>query len=922
MEHKPASTVPFFDPDQVRSDLSDLWREHQNNESQLRNAVLKKLTDLKQHAHDEAQSDLLANGDGRLCAENLCKFQDELIRILYDFTTAHIYRASNPTAAERIAIVATGGYGRGALAPGSDIDLLFLLPYKQTAWGESVIEYILYLLWDVGFKVGHATRSVEQSVRFAREDMTIRTALLDSRFLRGEKTLFDQFISEFSENVVSGTAREFIEAKLSERDQRHIRAGTSRYMVEPNIKDGKGGQRDLHTLHWIAKYITYENQNSDLSTTGIFTDEEYHSFRHCDDFLWTVRCHLHFLTGRPEERISFDHQKAMAERLGYRQSDGMQAVERFMKHYFLIAKEVGNLTRILCADLEMKQLKSAPKLNKFLANLGWQQRSKIRNTTDFKIENGRINTAHKDGFKHDPVNLIRIFKVANTYNASLHPQALRNIRQSLRLIDNIRDNKTANQIFLDLLNSKNHPENALRRMNESGVLGRFIPEFGQIVSMMQFNMYHHYTVDEHLIRTVGELGWIDRGEAEDPLPLSHDIIKKITKSRVLYVAAFLHDIAKGRPEDHSIAGAREARHLCPRFGLSDAETDTVAWLIEEHLTMSQFAQSRDLNDEQTIKDFANITQSLERLKLLLLLTVCDIRAVGPGTWNGWKGQLLRSLYYQTELLLSGGYTEDSHKVQIAEAISTFKASLPDWSEQELVDFTDRHFPSYWLRTDKETQLAHARLVQTAQREKKDLAYEITSDAFTAHTSITIYTPTHPRLLAMIAGSCAKAGANIIDAQVTTTQDGMALDTISIKREFDRSEDEKRRGEIIMETLEKVIRGKTHLRKLKPPKPSWKGRIDAFHVPPDVTINNSLSNNLTVIELRGLDRPGLLFELTCTIGELNLDIASAHIATYGEKAVDVFYVTDLTGDKIIQERRQKQITKTLLEVLTNDESEVV
>ncbi len=917
MENRISTCAPFFDPDDLRQELSDLWRAHQKNESKLRSEILSRLWALKKHAHGQAENKLLQDGDGRLCSEALSLFQDELIRVLYDFTTWHVYRASNPTAAERIAIVATGGYGRGALAPGSDIDLLFLLPYKQTAWGESVIEYILYLLWDMGFKVGHATRSVEQSIRFAKEDMTIRTALIDSRFLWGEHPLFDEFINKFKEQIIKGSTREFIEAKLEERDQRHKRSGASRYMVEPNIKDGKGGQRDLHTLHWIAKYVTFEQNNPDLSTSEIFTQEEYHTFKHCDDFLWTVRCHLHFLTGRAEERISFDHQKAMAERLGYRESDGMQAVERFMKHYFLIAKEVGNLTRILCADLEMKQLKATPKLNTFLSHLGWKQRSALRKSSDFKIENGRINIIHKDTFKRDPVNLIRIFKVANNFNAFLHPSAMRQIRASLRLVDQIRQDPNANRIFLELLTSKNNPENALRRMNESGVLGHFMPEFGQIVSMMQFNMYHHFTVDEHLIRTVGELAWIDRGEAQDPLPLSHNIIHTISKRRALYVTAFLHDIAKGRKEDHSIAGAREARTICPRLGLSETETETVAWLIQEHLTMSQFAQSRDLNDPQTIKDFADIVQSPERLKLLLVLTVCDIRAVGPGTWNGWKGQLLRSLYYQTELLLSGGYSSETHQNQIESAINQFSEKLNGWTKEEISTYTERHYPAYWLKTETATQIAHAKLVRKAQNKDLKLAHQVTSDAFTDHTSITIYTTAHPKLLSMIAGSCAATGANIIDAQVTTTQDGMALDTISIKREFDHSDDEKRRAQTITDTLEQLIRGARHLNNLTPNKQNWKGRKDAFYVAPDVTVDNSVSNDQTVIEVRCLDRPGLLFELTHMIGELNLDITSAHIATYGEKAVDVFYVTDLTGGKIHNERRQRQIETSLLEVLKGE-----
>ena len=655
--------------------------------------------------------------------------------------------------------------------------------------------------------------------------------------------------------------------------------------------------------------------DTEIENFGFFTVEEARTFKHCDDFLWTVRCHLHFLTNRPEERISFQLQKSMAERLGYRKREGMQAVERFMKHYFLIAKKVGNLTRVLCADLEMKQLKSTPKLNKLLDQLGWQQRAAVRKTSDFRIENGRINIVHKDSFQHDPVNLIRIFSLANRYNTMLHPSALRQIRRSLRLIDNdLRENATANKMLVELISSKNDPEKTLRSMSESGVLGRFIPEFGQINSMMQFNMYHHFTVDEHLIRTVGELAWIDRGEAGDTLPLSHDVIHSIKNRRALYIAAFLHDIAKGRPEDHSIAGAEVAREVCPRLGLTDAETDTVAWLIEEHLTMSQYAQSRDLNDPQTIKDFAKIVQSRERLKLLVILTVCDIRAVGPGTWNGWKGQLLRTLYSQTDILLSGGLSGETHRSRIESAIAEFRNEMEDWSDQEIETYTERHFPAYWLKTDLETQVAHAKLIRSAEAENKDLAFEVTTDAFTAHTSITIFATTHPKLLSMIAGSCASAGANIIDAQITTTQDGRAVDTICISRELDRVEDEHRRAENIAATLEKLLRGKLHLHELAPNSRAVKGRMAAFNVAPDVTIDNTLSNDLTVIEVRGLDRPGLLFDLTTALGELNLDISSAHIATYGEKAVDVFYVTDLVGGKIRRDARQEQINNTLEDVL--------
>ncbi len=916
---------PFFSPGQLRDEITELWRKHQKQESKLRQEVLAKLCEVKKHAHSQAEKNLLEDGDGRLCAEGLSHFQDELIRVIYDFTTKHVHRAHNPSSAERIAVVATGGYGRGALAPGSDIDLLFLLPYKQTAWGETVVEYMLYLLWDMGFKVGHATRSIEQTVRFAKSDMTIRTAMLDSRYLWGEEPLYEEFLDNFKEKVIKGTAREFIEAKLNERDERHQRSGASRYMVEPNVKDGKGGQRDLHTLHWIAKYLNFETTTGcDISTSGVFTAEECHSFKHADDYLWTVRCHLHFLTKRPEERISFEVQKSMAERLGYSDRKGMQAVERFMKHYFLTAKEVGNLTRVLCADLEMKQLKAAPKLNQLIEGLGWKHRRELRKSSDFRIENGRLNTVHKDTFKRDPVNLIRIFYMASKYNTLLHPTAMRQIRHSLRLIDaNLRKDKTANKIFLDILCSKDNPEKVLSSMNESGVLGRFIRDFGKITSMMQFNMYHHFTVDEHLIRSLAELAWIDRGEGEEELPLSHDLMQKISHRRALYVAVFIHDIAKGRKEDHSIAGARVARRLCPRLGLTEAETDIVSWLIEEHLTMSSFAQSRDLNDPQTIKDFANIVQSRERLKLLVILTACDIRAVGPGTWNGWKGQLLRTLYQETNLYLSNGHSEDTHRAQVNLAINEFREKAEadtaiNWSPAQLENYTTRHFDSYWLKTDLETQYEHAKLMKSAEDEKKELAFEVSSDAFTAHTSITIFTTAHPNLLSMLAGSCASSGANIIDAQVTTTQDGMALDTVCISREFDHAEDEQRRAQTIADTLNQLIRGEKHLNNMMQKPQTMRGRIAAFKVPPDVTIDNSLSNDLTVIEVRGLDRPGLLFHLTKTLSDLNLDISSAHIATYGEKAIDVFYVTDLLGGKITNKERQYQIRKALEDVLKIEE----
>ncbi|HVQ11809.1 MAG TPA: [protein-PII] uridylyltransferase [Methyloceanibacter sp.] len=915
MDQTLVKTAPYFDLDALREETSRLARSYSGQDSSLRAALVERLRQLVNEARAEARAQLERDGDGRACAEGLSAFQDALIRLTYDFTTNHVYSAKNPSSAEHMAVVAQGGYGRGMLAPGSDIDLLFLLPYKQTAWGESVAEYMLYLLWDLGFKVGHATRTIDQCVRLSRSDMTIRTALLDARLILGDEKLFAEFQRRFREDILKSNARPFVDAKLEEQNARHTRAGASRYLVEPNIKDGKGGLRDLHTLHWLAKHLYPDTAEEEFVDAGVFTPAEYQSFRRCESFLWSVRCQLHFLTDRPEERLSFDVQPLMAERLGYRGHAGLRAVERFMKHYFLVAKEVGELTRIVCSALEMKQLKSLPSLGTLLSPFGWKRRAHLRRTSDFGIENGRISASHKDIFAKDPVNFIRLFSLADEHHASFSPEVLRQVRSNFRLIDDkLRNDPTANRLFMRLLTDSRDPEGVLRKMNEAGVLGRFIPEFGRVVSMMQFNMYHHFTVDEHLIRTIGFLSGIERGRFSTEHPVSSEIVRTIDSRRALYVAAFAHDIAKGRDEDHSVAGCRIARELGPRLGLTPSETETAAWLVEHHLSMSLFGQSRDLNDPKTIRDFAALVQSRERLKLLLLLTVADIRAVGPGVWTGWKGQLLRTLYFETEPLLGGGHTTLSRTERVARAQDALRERLAGWPAQGLERFIARHYPSYWLRTDLDVIAEHAKLLHDAEAQSKPIVTHFATDAFRGVTEITLLAPNHPRLLAMVAGACTGAGANIVDAQISTTRDGMALDTIHLEREFDHAEDEERRAKKIAVTIERLLRGDARLVDVVSSKRRPKSRLSAFTVEPQVVIDNTLSDALTVIEINGLDRPGLLYDVTREISDLNLDITSAHIATFGEKAVDVFYVTDLTGKKITSKSRETAVRDRLLKAL--------
>ncbi|MBO0763197.1 MAG: [protein-PII] uridylyltransferase [Hyphomicrobiaceae bacterium] len=905
---------PHFDPREVSAELAELARTNGGVE-RARPAVVCRLKQLLKTAREAAQRQLVADGRGRRCAAGLAAFQDALIGVIYEYTVTEAYKVMNPSAAEHMAVAATGGYGRGLLAPHSDVDLLFLLPYKQTPWGESVVEHVLYLLWDLGLKVGHATRNIDQTLRLARTDITIRTALLDARLILGDSPLFEELMRRFREELKPGTGKQFVEAKLGERDERHRRAGESRYRVEPNIKDGKGGLRDLHTLHWLAKYLYGQGLGVDRGESQLFTHDENATFRRCENFLWKVRCHLHFLAGRPEERLTFDVQQAMAERLGYGDRAGLRGVERFMKHYFLVAKDVGDLTTVLCSALEMEQVKPSPTLS-LLNPLNWRPRAKARANGDFRLEHGRLNVASSDVFSRDPVNLIRFFAKAEETNSFFHPDALRLLRRSLRLIDDkLRNDPEANGIFLEMLCSPQNSEPTLRRMNEAGVLGRFIPDFGRVVSMMQFNMYHHYTVDEHLIRTIGVLAGIERGEDADAHPLATRIIGTIQHRRALYVAAFLHDIAKGRDEDHSLVGVRIAKNLGPRLGLTPAETETAMWLIEQHLTMSHVAFSRDIGDPKTVRDFANIVQSPERLKLLLVLTVADIRAVGPGIWNGWKGQLLRALYSEAEPMVAGGHTQLPAHERTAKAQEAFRAAVADWPKEDVERFIGRHYPDYWLRTDTRKAVEHARMVRAAEAMGSRFASHVGTDAFTAITELSLMAPNHPRLLAALAGACAAAGANISSAHISTTRDGIALDTFLLARDFDLDEDEVRRAGRIMDIIEKLLKGEVRLPDLMARPRTQRGSpIGAFTVTPEVLVDNTLSNEFTVVQVSGLDRPGLLYEVTSVLSDLNLDITSAHIATFGEKAVDVFYVTDLTNKKVADPRRQKAIEERLLAIL--------
>ncbi|HKS89445.1 MAG TPA: [protein-PII] uridylyltransferase [Stellaceae bacterium] len=860
------------------------------------------------HGRDEIRRRFEAGGTAVRAVHEQCFLVDQLIRVVYDLIAERVYPLANPTAGERLAIVAVGGYGRGELAPFSDIDLLFLLPYKQTPHTEQVIEFLLYLLWDLGLKVGQATRSVAECLRYAKDDLTIRTALLESRYIWGEQALFNELKQRFEAEIVRGSAAQYVEAKLAERDARHQRVGDSRYQLEPNVKEGKGGLRDLHTLFWIAKYIYRVDDVAKLVEQGVLSAEEAARFERAQSFLWTVRCHLHYLAGRAEERLTFDMQAEIGGRMGYTDHAGARGVERFMKHYFLVAKDVGDLTRIFCAILEIDQ--------KGKRRLGWLRWGQARRRLDGFVSDGeRLTIPSEDFFKQDPVALLRLFHVAQQHDLDIHPRALRAVTQSLRLVDaRLREDPEANRLFLEILTSKKNPEIALRRMNEAGVFGRFVPDFGRVVAQMQYDMYHVYTVDEHTLFAIGILHQIEIGRFREELPVATAIMPTVASRRALYVATLLHDIAKGRGGDHSELGEKVALKLGPRLGLSAEETETVAWLVRWHLLMSGTAFKLDIGDPHTIQNFVERVQSPERLKLLLVLTAADIRAVGPKVWNGWKAALLRELFHSALDVISGGLTVEARDERIAAAQAAARGLLPDFTDDEFAAFTSRGYPFYWLSLDAATHARHARLMREADVTQAPLTVEKRIDRARAVTEITLYTADHPGLFSRIAGALAVSGANIVDAKIMTMANGMALDTLWVQDQDGTPFERPDKLAKLAVTFENVLTGdlKPHIELERPP--AFPSRTRVFTVPPRVLIDNEASRSHTVIEVNGRDRPGLLWEVTRELTRLNLQVSSAKIATYGEKVVDVFYVKNLFGHKVEHPQKLAEIRATLEAVL--------
>ncbi len=829
-----------------------------------------------------------------------CWLADCLVTCTFAVASQILHPKISSTDDEALALLAVGGYGRGEMAPQSDIDLLFLMPKHITPRAKSVIEAMLYILWDLHLKVGHSSRTLSDCLKLGAEDFTIRTALLEQRFLVGDKAPAATLAKRLKSELFQGTETEFVAAKLTERDERHERQG-ERYVVEPNVKEGKGGLRDLQSLYWIAKYVHHVESIEELVQLAVFRPEEYDRFQKAENFLWAVRCHLHLVTGRPNEQLTFDLQVEVADRMGYQDKSGRRAVEHFMQDYFRNATRVGDLTRIFLTKLEAMHTKPEPLLQRIFSR-------KPRVKDGYQVIHGRLAVLDEATFLSNPLNLLRVFEEGLRTGMLIHPDAMRLVTANLHLIDDsLRENREAQQIFLDLLLKHGNPERALRRMNELGVLAAFLPEFEPIVAMMQFNMYHSYTVDEHTIQVISNFSRIERLELEEELPISTEILRDGVDRKVLMVAMLLHDIGKGRDQDHSVLGAQIARKVAPRLGLSRNDCDTVEWLVRYHLLMSDMAQKRDIADPRTVRDFAKAVQTVKRLDLLTVLTVCDIRGVGPDTWNNWKAALIRALYRQTRHALEEGMEALNRENRGTEAKKTLRAELHGWDKKDIKHETARHYPPYWQGLHVTAHVVFANLLRGLGND--EIRIDLHPDDDRDATRVCFVVADHPGIFSRMCGALALVGANIVDARTFTSKDGYATAAFWVQ-DAEGSPFEASRLPRLRKMIERTLAGEVIAGEAIQTRDKLKKRERAFRVPTSITFDNEGSEIYTIIEVDTRDRPGLLYDLTRTLANSNVYIASAVIATYGEQVVDTFYVKDMFGLKFYTESKQKTLGNKL------------
>ncbi len=864
-------------------------RDTKNFKELLLTNLKKQLDQCKQKIRNE----FLRTSDGSLNVGLNVILIDSMLKEIINNAHQHVFDNMD----YKLSIIAVGGYGRGELAPHSDLDLLFLIPDNlekiETKNIEGLIQLILHILWDLGYTVGHSTRSITDCIKKSSSDITICTSLLEKRFIIGNKENFKLLKKEFTSFINKTKTLNFVQAKLEESELRHKKFGGSRYVVEPNVKDGKGGLRDLHTIFWISKFAYNVDSISKLINIGVLTKKEAVAIAEAQRFLFSVRCHLHYRAKREDDRLAMDAQLEIAKSMNFKNTITHKDVERFMKRYFLATKTIGNLTRIFCAAIETE-------LNKPL-RLKFLSFEKSEDVYPFTIELGRLYASDKKIFTENPINIISLFYISNHKNIDIHPKTIRLLTSlTLLMTSQVRQDVNANRMFLDILTSQRDSARTLRIMNESNILGKFIPEFQKIVGLMQFDMYHSYTVDEHTIFTISNLHSLKNGDFREFAPLTSNEIVKIKSYKALFVAMLLHDIAKGLKGDHSENGSHIASDVCPRLGLNIEDTKMVKWLVLNHLLMSKTAFKYELGDPKVIKSFAQKVQSLDKLRSLLAITVADIKGVGPDVWNDWKGALIKELYIKTFEILK----PKQEISEITEPLKTSKELLKrhlvkkGLKDHDIKKYFDKYYDNYWMMFNLSSLIKHYEIFLEMNNSAKKLEIFISEEQKIKATELIVIAPDHHGLFSRISGLVASSGHDIVSAKIVTRSDGYAVDTFFIQSKDKKPLIEDYQRKRLLETIDKGLSGNFNIEKALNIK--WKETPARFRVvktPTRIIFDNKSSDNFTILEVKCKNAPGVLYRITKTISSLGFQINTANISTYGDRVIDNFYIKNMFGSKV-------------------------
>ena len=802
-----------------------------------------------------------------------------------------------------IALIAVGGYGRGELHPASDIDLLILTSSGgDTSTHASNIEQFLLFLWDMGLEVGHSVRTVSDCIEQAVDDITVATNIMEARLLVGPDSLFKEM------NEATGPQRiwpslEFFRAKREEQIARHRRFHDTAYNLEPNIKENPGGLRDLQVIGWVAKRHFGAETLHELVNHHFLTENEYFDLIKAQNFLWKIRFALHILTNRREDRLLFDHQRTLAKQFGYHDREHKLAVEQFMKDYYRTVMELSRLNEMLLELFEEEILFANEKNSPDVINERFQSR------------HGILEVTHQNVFKQEPTALLEIFVVMARHQdlRGVSANTIRLIRDHRHLIDeDFRRNPVAHEYFIELFRQGTGLTHELHRMNRYGVLAAYLPIFGKIVGQMQHDLFHVYTVDEHTMFVVRNLRRFTVPEHAHEFPLCTRIIKRIERQEVLTLAGFFHDIAKGRGGDHSTLGATDAVEFCQEHGISRHDTELVKWLVENHLIMSTTAQRKDISDPDVIAKFAELVSTQKRLNHIYLLTVADIRATSPELWNSWKDALLAELYHATSRALRRGLdspVDQEELVHEAQEKSLIELEAQGADLEKIKTHWQRLNPDYFLRYSSDEIVWHARVIGEHHDTSKPLVVT-RRETHRGGTEIFVYMPVNNYLFAIITSTLEQLGLNITDARIITSNDNYTLDTFLVLEQDGTPISSSPRLREIQLLLTERLQQPSHI-----PQPSVQEprQLKYFPIETEVLFREDKNNNRTVLEVIASDRPGLLARIARAMLDCELLLQNAKIATFGERAEDIFFVTDtdlqpLTSQK--QDCARETITRFL------------